>query len=92
MEYWKRAIVAGGAALGTIMLLKGKKTGALMCGGVSLAVLAAEYPDKFAEVQTKMQHYIDQGTAYLDVVSGTGKRLAKVERRGARWLENLLAG
>ncbi len=48
MENWKRALFAGSAGLSVICLLKGNRTGGLIFGGVALATLASEYPEKFA--------------------------------------------
>jgi hypothetical protein len=92
MENWKKALLAGSAAMAVIMLLKGNKTAGLIAGGVGLATLAAEYPEKFAEIRENLPEYIERGTTYLDVVSRVGERLAEAaESRGSNWYEALLA-
>ena len=91
MENWKRALIAGSAGLGTIMLLQRRKTAGLVLTGISLAVLASEYPEKFAEIRDRMPEYVEKGTQYLEVVSRVGERVAEVaERRGTAWYDALL--
>jgi hypothetical protein len=93
MESWKRAVLTGSAGLSVIFLLKGNRTGGLICGGVALATLASEYPDKFAEIRRKMPDYVERGTAFLEVASRVGERLADLaERRSSAWYEALLNG
>lgn len=91
MESWKRAVVAGSTGLGLIFLLRGNRTGAMIFGGVALAALASEYPEKFAEIRTKLPEYVERGSALLDVATRVGERIADVaERRGTAWYESLL--
>ena len=91
MDNWKRAVVAGSAGVGIIFLLRGSRTGAMICGGVALAALASEYPEKFAEIRTKMPDYMERGAAFLDVATRVGERIADVaERRGSAWYESLM--
>jgi hypothetical protein len=91
MENWKRALIAGSAGLGTVMLLRRQKTAGLVLAGISLAVLASEYPEKFAEIRERIPEYVDRGTQFIDVVSRVGERLATLaERRGEAWYDALL--
>lgn len=91
MESWKRAVIAGSAGLSVILLLKGSRTGGLIFGGVALATLASEYPEKFAEIRRKLPDYVERGSTFLEVVSRVGERLADVaETRGRNWYEGLL--
>jgi len=93
MENWKRAVLAGSAGLAAVFLLKGNRTGTLICGGVGLAVLASEYPEKFAEIRSKLPDYVERGSTFLEVVSRVGERLADVaESRGSAWVEALMHG
>jgi hypothetical protein len=92
MDNWKKGLLVGSAAVAIIMLFKGNKTASLIAGGVGLATLAAEYPEKFAEIRENLPEYIERGTTYLDVVSRVGERLAEVaESRSSNWYEALLA-
>jgi hypothetical protein len=83
--------MAGSAGAAVIMFLKRKPTPGIILTGVSLAILASEYPDKFAEFRQRLPECIERGNALLDVVSRVGERLAEVaERRGSAWYESLL--
>ena len=91
MENWKRALLAGSAGLSMVFLLKGNRTGGLIFGGVALATLASEYPEKFAEIRAKLPDYLERGSTFLEVVSRIGERLAEVtENRRSPWYEALL--
>ena len=91
MESWKKAVIAGSGSLAAVFLLKGKASGVFIFGGIALATLASEYPDKFAEIRRDLPHYIDRGSTLLEVASRIGERLAEAtERRGSAWYEALL--
>jgi hypothetical protein len=91
MENWKRGLLAGSAGLSVVCLLKGSRTGALLFGGVALAALASEYPEEFRRIRSKLPDYLERGSAFLDVVTRAGERLAEVaESRGTAWYESLL--
>jgi hypothetical protein len=93
MENWKRALVAGSAGASAIFFLKGKRGAGILLAGVSVATLASEYPEKFAEIRSRLPGYFEQGTNFLDVVSRVGERLAAVAKRhGSDWYESLLRG
>lgn len=92
MENWKTALVAGSVATGLILLLKGKHSAGLVVAGIGAATLAAEYPDKFAEIRDNAQRYMARGITFLDVASRVGQRISDVTegRMGERWFERLL--
>ncbi|HZQ17325.1 MAG TPA: hypothetical protein VFA90_01290 [Terriglobales bacterium] len=91
MESWKKAVIAGSTGLAAISLIKGKATGVFIFGGVALATLASEYPDKFADIRRNLPHYVDRGSTLLEVASRIGERLAEAaERKGSAWYESLL--
>jgi len=93
MENWKRALLAGSAGASVILLLKGKRASGILFGGISLATLASEYPDQFAEFRENLPDYVERGTHFLDVVSRAGERLAEAaENRSSAWYEALLRG
>lgn len=92
MENWKKALLAGSAGASLMLFLKGNKTAGLIFAGVSLATLASEYPEKFAEFRENLPDYVERGSTFLDVVSRVGERLADAaESRGTAWYEALLA-
>lgn len=91
MENWKRALVAGSAGAAALLFLKGKSGAGVICAGISLAALASEYPDKFAEIRDRIPEYVDRGNAFLEIVTRAGERLAEAtEGRSSAWLESLL--
>lgn len=92
MENWKTALVAVSVATGLILLLKGKHSAGLVVAGIGAATLAAEYPDKFAEIRDNAEHYMTRGITFLDVASRVGQRISDVSdgRLGDRWYERLL--
>jgi hypothetical protein len=91
MEPWKKAVIAGSTGLAGIFLLKGKASGVFIFGGIALATLASEYPEKFARIRRDLPHYIDRGSTLLEVASRIGERLAEAtERRSSAWYESLL--
>ena len=93
MENWKRALIAGSTGLSVIFLLKGNRTGGLAFGGVALATLASEYPERFAEIRAKLPNYVERGVTFLEVASRIGERLAEVtENHDEAWYEALLNG
>lgn len=93
MENWKRAVLGASAGLSVIFLLKGNRTGGLICGGVALATLASEYPDEFARFRRNIPDYVERGTTFLEVASRVGERLADLaDRRSSAWYEALLNG
>ena len=90
MENWKRAVIAGSAGAATILLLKGKGTAGILVGGVGLAVLASEYPEKFEQIRDEIPSYVRQGTRFLDLSMKIGAKIGQlVERRAAGLLEEL---
>lgn len=92
MENWKRAVVAGSSVAAVLLFLKRQKTAGMLCTGVSLATLASEYPEKFAEVRENLRDYIDQGEKFMEIAARIGERIAEAaEGRGSAWYESLLA-
>jgi hypothetical protein len=91
MESWKRALVIGAAGTAALLFLQRRKTAGIVVAGVSLAVLAAEYPEKFAEIRERLPEFVERGSNYLDVVARVGERIADFsEGRGSAWYDALL--
>jgi hypothetical protein len=90
MENWKRAVVAGAAGTAVMLLVKGKRPAAVLVGGVGLAVLASEYPEKFGQIREDLPSYVRQGTRFLDMAMQFGTKIGELaERRAARAFEEL---
>ncbi len=93
LENWKRAVIAGSTAFSVICFMKRRPTSGLIFGGVALATLASEYPEKLAEIRARLPEYTERGIALLDFASLIGERLAEVaERQRSAWYEALLNG
>jgi hypothetical protein len=84
MENWKRAVVGTSAGAAVLLLAKGKTTAGVILAGVSLSILASEYPDQVAEFRDRLPEYVERGSVFLDIVLRAGARLAELEARGAR--------
>jgi hypothetical protein len=77
MQNWKRAVIAGSMGGATILLLKGKRPAAVLVGGIGLAVLASEYPEKFTRIREDLPSYVRQGTRFLDLAMKIGNRIGE---------------
>ncbi len=90
MDNWKRAAIAGSAGVATVLLLKGKRPAAVLVGGIGLAVLASEYPEKFTRIREELPSYVRQGTRFLDMAMKIGNKIGELaESRGRSLLEEL---
>jgi hypothetical protein len=87
MENWKRALVGTSAGAAVLMLAKGKTTAGVILAGVSLTMLASEYPEQFAEFRERLPEFVERGSVFLDIVLRAGERLAQAEGRASRWYE-----
>lgn len=90
MENWKKAVIAGSTGAAMLLLLKGKRPAAVLVGGVGLAVLASEYPDKFEQIREEIPSYVRQGTRFLDLAMKIGGKIGELaERRATAAFEEL---
>jgi hypothetical protein len=90
MHNWKRAVIAGSAGAAAILALKGKRPAAVLVGGVGLAVLASEYPEKFERIREEIPSYVRQGTKFLDLAMKIGGKIEQIaESRGRRLWDEL---
>jgi hypothetical protein len=90
MENWKKAAIAGSMGAATILMLKGKRPAGVLVAGVGLAVLASEYPEKFARIREEIPSYVRQGTKFLDLAMKIGTRIGELaEKRGRGLMEEL---
>jgi hypothetical protein len=90
MENWKRAAIAGSVGGSLILLMKGKRPAAVLIGGVGLAVLASEYPEKFEKIREELPSYVRQGTRFLDLAMKIGNKITEfAEKRALDAFEEL---
>jgi hypothetical protein len=84
MDAWKKALVAGSIGAATLLFLKKKYPAGVLATGVGLAVLAAEYPEKFDEVRRLLPDYFDRGMRVMEMAGRAGKRISD---QGLDWGE-----
>jgi len=72
-------------------VVKRRRAGGFIFGGVALAALASEYPEDFREIRANLPLYLERGATLLTVASRIGERLATVsESRNSAWDEELV--
>ena len=58
--------------------------------GVGLAVLASEYPEKFAQIREEIPSYVRQSTRFIDLAMKIGSKIGElVERRASGLMHEL---
>ena len=83
MTNWKKAVVIGSLSAGALLAIKGKRPAAVILGTAGLAVLAAEYPDKFEEVWEHAPDYVGRGIQIFNALTKLAERFAdEASRRG----------
>ena len=84
MPNWRKALVIGSLTAGALMFIKGRRPAGIALATVGLAVLAAEYPDKFEAAWERAPQYIYRGTQIFSTLSRIAERFAdEASRRGA---------
>ena len=96
MEPWKKAVIAGAVGAAAVLFLKKKVPAGVLAGGVALAVVAAEYPEKFELVRQRLPDYFDRGMRVMEMAARAGRSGLR-KRRGRRavwrrWAGRLGAG
>jgi hypothetical protein len=57
MDGWKKAVLFGSMGGAAILFVKRRYPAGVLAAGVGLAVLAAEYPEKFERVRQGLPEY-----------------------------------
>jgi hypothetical protein len=83
MEGWKKALVAGSMGAATVLFLKKRYAGGVLATGVGLAMLAAEYPEKFERVRKSLPDYFDRGMQVMEMAARAGKRITDAAGQSA---------
>ena len=83
MDVWKKAVVLGAIGSATILFMKKRYPAGVLATGVGLAVLAAEYPEKFERVRRALPEYFEHGMRVLDMAGQAGKRITDAAGRSA---------
>ncbi len=77
MPRWRKAIIIGSFTGAALMFLKGYRPAGVAMATVGLAMLAAEYPEKFEAVWEQAPEYIYRGTQIFSTLSRIAERLAE---------------
>ena len=77
MTNWKKALVFGSLGAGAVLLLTGKRPAGVAAATVGLAVLAAEYPDKFEGVWEHAPEYVTRGVQIFQTLSQIAEHFAE---------------
>jgi hypothetical protein len=83
MESWKKAVVGASVGAAAVLLLKRKYPAGVLAGGVALAVLASEYPEKFEKVRRQLPDYFDRGMQMMEMAAKAGKRITEAAGQSA---------
>ena len=82
MDSWKKAVVAGSVGAAAVLFLKRRYPAGVLAAGVALAVVAAEYPDKFERVRRSLPDYFDRGMRVMEMAGRAGQRITDAAGRG----------
>ena len=83
MDGWKKALVLGAIGSAAILFMKRKYPAGVLATGVGLAVLAAEYPEKFERVRQSLPDYFERGMRVMEMAEKAGKRITEAAGRSA---------
>src|SRR5580692_4051511 len=83
MESWKKAAILGSIGAAGILFMKKKYPAGVLATGVGLAVLAAEYPEKFETVRRSLPEYFERGMRVMEMAGQAGKRITDAAGRSA---------
>ena len=83
MESWKKVVVAGSIGVATVLFLKKRFPAGVLASGVALAVVAAEYPEKFEQVRESLPSYFDRGMQVMEMAAKAGKRITEAAGQSA---------
>jgi len=77
MPNWRKGVVIGSFAAGALLIIKGHRPAGIAAATVGLAILAAEYPEKFEDIWEQAPDYIYKGTQIFATLSRIAERFAE---------------
>jgi hypothetical protein len=83
MDSWRKAVVLGSIGAAGILFMKKKYPAGVLATGIGLAVLAAEYPEKFEKVRQSLPEYFERGMSVMEMAGQAGKRITEAAGRSA---------
>ncbi len=82
MDSWKKALLLGSVAAAAVLFLKKRYPLGVLATGVSLAMLASEYPEDFERVRQSLPDYFERGMHVMEMAGQAGKRITEAAGRG----------
>jgi hypothetical protein len=83
MDGWRKALVLGSIGAAGILFMKKKYPAGVLATGVGLALLAAEYPERFEKVRRALPDYFERGMRVMEMAGQAGKRITEAAGRSA---------
>jgi hypothetical protein len=83
MESWKKAVVLGSIGAAALLFMKKRYPAGVLATGVSLAVVASAYPEKFEKVRQALPDYFDRGMRVMEMAGRAGKRITDAAGQSA---------
>lgn len=83
MDSWKKAAVLASIGAAAILFMKKRYPAGVLATGVGLAVLAAEYPDRFENIRRSLPDYFERGMQVMEMAGKAGKRITQAAGRSA---------
>ncbi len=77
MTSWKKVLVFGSLGAGALLLFTGRRPAGVAAATVGLAVLAAEYPEKFEGVWEHAPEYVTRGVQIFQTLTQIAERFAE---------------
>lgn len=81
---WKKVLIYGSFAAGTVLFITGRRPVGLAVAGIGLATLASEHPEKFEELWRRAPEYIDKSGKFIDMAAAFLERLSQQKGGGYR--------
>ena len=83
MDGWRKAVVLGSIGAAGILFMNKKYPAGVLATGVGLAMLAAEYPEKFEHVRQSLPEYFERGMRVMEMAGQAGKRITEAAGRSS---------
>jgi hypothetical protein len=77
MPNWRKGLVIGSFAAGALLIIKGHRPAGIAAATVGLAILAAEYPEKFEDIWEQAPDYVYRATQIFATLSRIAERFAE---------------
>jgi hypothetical protein len=83
MDSWKKALLVGSIGAATILFTKKRYPAGVLAIGVTLAMLASEYPEQFERLRRSLPEYFERGMHVMEMAGQAGKRITEAAGRSA---------